>query len=110
MKEIKAIVRPARMNELRRLLLGLPDFPGMTVTSCRGVTAPALKSGTSFREELVDYSDKVCLLIVAEDAQVNAIVEVIRRTATTGRLGDGVLWVTALEHWERLAPPVGRGS
>lgn len=105
MKEIKAIVRPARMNELRRVLLALPDFPGMTVTSCRGVTAPRLKTGSSFREELVDYSDKVCLLIVAEAAQVEAIVDAIRRTATTGRLGDGVLWVTAVDHWERLAPP-----
>ncbi len=105
MKEIKAIVRPARMNELRRTLLALPDFPGMTVTSCRGVTAPGLKSGTSFREELVDYSDKVCLLIVAEDAQVDDIVDTIRRTATTGRLGDGVLWVTGVERWERLAAP-----
>lgn len=105
MKEIKAIVRPARMNELRRTLLALSGFPGMTVTSCRGVTAPALKSGTTFREELVDYSDKVCLLIVAEDAQVEGIVDTIRRTATTGRLGDGVLWVTDVGQWERLAAP-----
>lgn len=104
MKEIKAIVRPARMNELRRALLALPGFPGMTVTSCRGVTAPGLRSGITFREELVDYSDKVFVLIVAEDAQVDAIMETIRRTATTGRLGDGVLWVTAVERWERLAP------
>lgn len=105
MKEIKAIVRPARMKELRRSLLGLPDFPGMTVISGRGVTAPGLKPETSFREELVDYSDNVCVLIVADDAQVDAIVTAIRRTATTGRLGDGVLWVTAVENWERLASP-----
>jgi nitrogen regulatory protein P-II 1 len=103
MKEIKAIVRPARMNDLRRALLELPGFPGMSVASCRGVTAPALKTPGGFREELVDYTDKLRIDIVAEDAMVEPIVEAIRKVATTGRLGDGILWVTPVDYWERLA-------
>ena len=102
MKKITAIVRPVRLEALRSALRRLADFPGMTVTDCGGMTAPG-RLGEQ-RDPLVDFSSKVRIEIVADDLQVRLIVETIRACATTGQVGDGLVWVTPVEEMWRLGP------
>ena len=102
MKKITAIVRPVRLDALRSALRRLPDFPGMTVTDCGGMTAPG-RLGEE-RDPLVDFSSKVRIEIVADDVQTRLIVETIRASAATGHVGDGLVWVIPVEEMWRLGP------
>ena len=98
MKEIKAIVRPNRLQALRSALAALPGFPGMSVSRVEGCSAPQ-RAGTShsIRDELVEYSPKLRIEIVASDDLVQAIVECIVASARTGAVGDGLVWVGGVE-------------
>lgn len=100
MKEIKAIIRPQRLSAVREALRKIPNFPGMTVIQAEGLTAPSKIGETkqTVRTELNDYTAKTRLIIVAPDEQVTQLLEVITRHASTGHIGDGLVWVTPVEH------------
>lgn len=105
MKKVTAIVRPVRpvrLEALRSALRRLPDFPGMTVTDCGGMTAPD-RLGEN-RDPLADFSSKVRIEIVADEEPTRLIIETIRACATTGHVGDGLVWVGAVEEMWRIGP------
>ena len=102
MKKITAIVRPVRLEALRSALRRLPDFPGMTVSDCGGMTAPD-RLGEE-RDPLADFSSKVRLEIVADEVQARLIIETIRACAATGHVGDGLVWVMPVEEMWRIGP------
>ena len=102
MKKVTAIVRPVRLEALRSALRRLPDFPGMTITDCGGMSAPD-RVGEN-RDPLADFSSKVRIEIVADDAQTRQIIETIRSCAATGHVGDGLVWVTPVEEMWRIGP------
>jgi nitrogen regulatory protein P-II 1 len=104
MKEIKAIVRPNRLDALRRELRRIPGFPGMTVTQCEGLTAPA-KLGSA-ADPLNDFTPKVRIDIVAPDELCETIVEVMQRSGNTGQLGDGLIWETPVTAIHPMVPRV----
>ena len=64
MKEIRAIVRPNRLDRLREAMRAIPNFPGMTVFKAEGFTAPAAISKRTVKDELTDFTPKlmVCVL------------------------------------------------
>ena len=97
MKEIRAIIRPNRLGQLRAALREIPDFPGMTVFRGEGFSAPGALEKRTVREELTDFTDKVLISVIAQEAMVQAIAETILRECRTGHLGDGVLWVVPVE-------------
>ncbi|MBL8487674.1 MAG: P-II family nitrogen regulator [Rhodocyclaceae bacterium] len=98
MKEIKAVIRPNRLDALRAALRDVPGFPGMTVIRAEGFSAPARHGPThTIKAELTDYTPKVRIEIVSPDELVDAIVDRVVSVATTGHLGDGLVWVTAVE-------------
>jgi nitrogen regulatory protein P-II 1 len=98
MKEIKAVVRPNKLAALREALLAVPGFPGMTVSKAEGCSAPSRHGPAStIREELTDYTPKVRVEIVCPDDATDLIVDRIVAVATTGHLGDGLVWVTPVE-------------
>lgn len=94
MKEIKAVIRPNKLSALREALRGLPGFPGMTVSKAEGCSAPSRHSPHTIREELTDFTPKVRIEIVADDAVAEAIVDRIIAVAQTGHIGDGLVWTT----------------
>ncbi len=103
MKEIKAIVQPNRVGKIRDAFRDLPGFPGMNVTRVQGCSQhTGAERHASIREELTDFSDKIRLEIVAPDEIVADIVRLIHENAFSGQVGDGVLWVTAVEEFHRL--------
>jgi len=97
MKEIKAIIRPAKLPALREKLRSLPGFPGMTISKVEGCSAPSVHSPSNLKEELTDYTPKIRIEIVAPDEVCDSIVDTIVHNAQIGQIGDGLVWVTDID-------------
>ncbi|MBU3667000.1 MAG: P-II family nitrogen regulator [Rhodocyclaceae bacterium] len=98
MKEIKAIIRPNKLPQIRNALMALEGFPGMTISQAEGCTAPSRHGAiTSIKDELTDFTKKVRLEIVCPDDIADRIVTCITDIAQTGHLGDGIVWVTEVQ-------------
>jgi nitrogen regulatory protein P-II 1 len=103
MKEIKAIVRPGRLDRIREAVRKLPGFPGMSVSQVDGCSRfPAGQNPRTIREALTDYSSKAKIEIVCADAMVEPIVRLIAEHAYTGQTGDGLIWVTEVDNRVRI--------
>ena len=103
MKEIKAVIQPARLPRVREAFRQIPDFPGMTVTKAEGSGYhPDKPNPPGIKSELTDYSAKVRIEILAPDDQAAELVRIIRTLCHTGRPGDGVVWVTDVELFHRI--------
>ena len=98
MKEIKAIIRPNKLPQIRNALMSLEGFPGMTISQAEGCTAPSRHGPiTSIKDELTDFTKKIRLEIVCPDDVADLIVTCITDIAQTGHLGDGIVWVTEVQ-------------
>ena len=99
MKEIKAVIRPTKLPALREALRCVPGFPGMTICKVEGLSAPERLGPCkgSTRHALTDYTAKVRIEIVAPDELTDTIVERIVAAASTGQIGDGLVWVTPID-------------
>lgn len=98
MKEIKAVIRPNKLSALRDALVGLPGFPGMTVTRVEGCSAPNRHVVRNrIKDELTDFTPKVRVEIVAPDEVAEDIFRRITEVAQTGSYGDGLVWVVDVE-------------
>ena len=102
MKEIRAIIRPKRLSQLREALRDISHFPGVTMFRGEGFTAPELVDRRNLRAELTDFTDKVLVSVIARDEMVDTITEVIMRECRTGQLGDGLIWVIPVASVERI--------
>jgi nitrogen regulatory protein P-II 1 len=101
-KEIKAVVQPARLARVREALRHVPGFPGMTVTAVEGCSAVETDPPPGIRAELTDYSRKTRIEVVCQDDQVDTIVAAIVGAASSGQKGDGLVWVTEVSAMRRL--------
>ncbi|GGC15848.1 nitrogen regulatory protein P-II [Oxalicibacterium flavum] len=108
MKEIKAIIRPVRLDDVSEALRNTPGFPGMTITQVEGCSAPSRHQPRGHKEELLDFSPKVRIEIVVEDQYAARLYETIRQISAIGQIGDGIVWMTSVEQfhymWEPSAP------
>jgi nitrogen regulatory protein P-II 1 len=104
MFEIKAIVRPARLEPLRLALRKLPEFPGMSVVRVDGCSATWVEQSVppNIKRDLLDYTPKVMVAIVAPEAAVDRICATIHHVAHTGLVGDGLIWTTKVEGFIRI--------
>jgi nitrogen regulatory protein P-II 1 len=103
MKEIKAVIPPARLAKIRSALRNIKGFPGMTVSKVDGCGHHLAKPLLGIREELTDYTPKVHIILVAPDELVEGILQVIVEVGHTGQVGDGIVWVTPVERMIRLS-------
>jgi nitrogen regulatory protein P-II 1 len=103
MKEIKAVIQPARLDRVREAFRRIPDFPGMTVSRAEGSGYhPEKPMPAGIKSELTDFSARVRIEIVSPDDLVERLVALIREACHTGRPGDGVIWVTPVESLQRI--------
>lgn len=103
MKEIKAVIQPARLSRLREAFRRLPDFPGMTVSRAEGSGYhPGKPVAPGIKQELTDSSARMRIEIVAPDDQVERLEAIVRSICRSGQPGDGVIWVTAVETFHRI--------
>lgn len=102
MKKIEAIIKPFRADDVREAL-GNIGVTGMTVSEVKGFGRQ--KGHTELyrgAEYVVDFLPKVKIeLVVAED-QVDQCVDTIIQAARTGKIGDGKIFVTAVEKVVRI--------
>ena len=102
MKAINAVIQTGKLHAIREALGELPGFPGMTVTRAEGC-GPATEAGDlDLRQALTEFSPKVRIEILAPEEKVDEILGIIRRLAHTGRVGDGVAWVSPVDGFYRL--------
>jgi len=101
-KKIEAIIKPFRADDVREAL-GNIGVTGMTVSEVKGFGRQ--KGHTELyrgAEYVVDFLPKVKIeLVVAED-QVDQCVDTIIQAARTGKIGDGKIFVTAVEKVVRI--------
>jgi nitrogen regulatory protein P-II 1 len=102
MKKIEAIIKPFKLDEVKEALHEL-GLQGITVLEAKGFGRQ--KGHTELyrgAEYVVDFLPKVKLEIVLEDNLVERAIEVIQQAARTGRIGDGKIFVTAVEQAIRI--------
>jgi len=103
MKEIKAVIQPIRLEQLRNAFRKIPDFPGMTVCRSQGSGYhPDKPRPQGIRAELIDYSEKIRIEIIAGDEAADRLIDIIHHVCHTGRPGDGVIWVTPVLEFRRM--------
>ena len=102
MKQITAIVKPFKLEEVREAL-GQVGVTGLTVTEVMGFGRQ--KGHTELyrgAEYVVDFLPKVKLEVVVKDADLDRCIEAIVKAAKTGKIGDGKIFVTAIEQVVRI--------
>ena len=102
MKKIEAIIKPFKLDEVKEALQDV-GIQGITVTEAKGFGRQ--KGHTELyrgAEYVVDFLPKVKLEVVLEDSLVERAVEAIEQTARTGRIGDGKIFVSAIEEAIRI--------
>ncbi len=102
MKKIEAIIKPFKLEEVKDAL-GEIGIEGMTITEVKGFGRQ--KGHTEIyrgSEYTVDFLPKIKLEAVIPDASVEAVVAVIIKAAKTGKIGDGKIFVSAVEQAIRI--------
>ena len=102
MKKIEAIIKPFKLDDVREALSDV-GITGMTVSEVKGFGRQ--KGHTELyrgAEYMVDFLPKVKLDIVLADESVDRAIEVIVKTAQTGKIGDGKIFVTEVERVVRI--------
>lgn len=102
MKLITAIVKPFRLDEVREALAA-QGVTGITVTEVKGFGRQ--KGHTELyrgAEYVVDFLPKIKIETVVPDERLEAVVEAIQVAAGTGKIGDGKIFVTAIEQVIRI--------
>jgi nitrogen regulatory protein P-II 1 len=102
MKKIEAIIKPFKLSDVKDALHDL-GLTGMTVTEVKGFGRQ--KGHTEIyrgSEYTVDFLPKIKIEVILPDAQVTAAVEAISKSARTGKIGDGKIFVLAIEDAIRI--------
>ncbi|AMX01316.1 P-II family nitrogen regulator [Microbulbifer harenosus] len=102
MKLITAVVKPFKLDDVRTALSEV-GVQGMTVTEVKGFGRQ--KGHTELyrgAEYVVDFLPKVKLELAVDDSMVDSAVEAITKAAQTGKIGDGKIFITALEEVIRI--------
>jgi nitrogen regulatory protein P-II 2 len=102
MKLVTAVIKPFKMDDVRAALSEI-GVQGITVTEVKGFGRQ--KGHTELyrgAEYVVDFLPKVKLEIAIADDQVDATIDAIVKSANTGKIGDGKIFVADLEQVIRI--------
>ena len=102
MKKIEAIIKPFKLDEVKDALNQI-GLKGITVLEAKGFGRQ--KGHTELyrgAEYVVDFLPKVKIEAIVPESQVEQAVEAIVKAARTGKIGDGKIFVTSVEHVVRI--------
>ena len=102
MKQITAIIKPFKLEEVREALAEV-GVTGLTVTEVKGFGRQ--KGHTELyrgAEYVVDFLPKVKVEVAVKDEDVEACIDAILKAAKTGKIGDGKIFVSSLDHVVRI--------
>ncbi|MBS2962813.1 P-II family nitrogen regulator [Actinocrinis puniceicyclus] len=102
MKLITAIIKPYKLDEVKSALQAF-GVHGLTVTEASGYGRQRGHTEV-YRgaEYTIDLVPKIKLDLLAEDHDVETLIDVITKAAQTGKIGDGKVWVTPVESVVRV--------
>lgn len=102
MKKIEAVIKPFKLDEVKDALNSI-GIQGMTVTEVKGFGRQKghteLYRGTEY---VVDFIPKIKIEIIVPDAVVGNVIAVIEKTAKTGKIGDGKIFVSSIDDAVRI--------
>jgi nitrogen regulatory protein P-II 1 len=102
MKLITAIIKPFKLDDVKDALKAA-GVQGLTVSEVQGFGRQRghteVYRGAEYE---IDFVPKVRIEVIADDAEVDAIVDTIIETARTGKIGDGKVWVYSLDSLHRV--------
>ncbi|MEP1125952.1 MAG: P-II family nitrogen regulator [Ilumatobacter sp.] len=102
MKLITAVIKPFKLDDVKDALKNA-GITGITVSEVRGFGRQGGHTETYRGAEYkIDFVPKVSVSIVIDDAQVDAVVDVIAHAARTEKIGDGKIWVTEVDRVVRI--------
>ena len=102
MTKLEAIVQPAKFESVKQALIDL-GIVGMTVSEVRGHGRQKGHTETYHGHEYsVDLLPKIKIEIVLEDKLIEATVEAIAKSASTGRIGDGKIFLSKIDDAIRI--------
>ena len=102
MKKIEAVIKPFKLDEVREALAEV-GVTGLTVTEVKGFGRQ--KGHTELyrgAEYVVDFLPKVKVEVAIKAELLDQVLEAIQKAAQTGKIGDGKIFVTAVEHVVRI--------
>jgi nitrogen regulatory protein P-II 2 len=102
MKMLTAIIKPFKLEEVREALTAL-GVQGLTVTEVKGYGRQ--KGQTEIyrgAEYAVNFLPKVKIEAVLDDALVDRAVEAVQKSAATGKIGDGKIFISDISHAVRI--------
>ncbi len=102
MKKVEAIIKPFKLEDVKAAL-SEAGIQGMTVTEVKGFGRQ--KGHTEIyrgSEYTVDFLPKVKIEVVVEDGRADAVVDAIVKSANTGKIGDGKVFVSPVEEAIRI--------
>lgn len=102
MKMVTAIIKPFKLDDVRDAL-GDIGIKGITVTEVKGFGRQ--KGHTELyrgAEYVVDFLPKIKLEAAVAESQVDQVIEAITKSANTGKIGDGKIFVTSVEQVIRI--------
>jgi len=101
-KKVEAVIKPFKLDEVKEALSAI-GVHGLTVTEVKGYGRQ--KGHTELyrgAEYVVDFLPKVKVEVVVSADQVDAALDAIAQAARTGKIGDGKIFVTAVERAVRI--------
>jgi nitrogen regulatory protein P-II 1 len=102
MKKIEAIVRHFRLEDVKKALTE-QGVQGMTIIEVRGFGRQKghteMYRGTEYT---VDFVPKIKIEVVVDESKVRAVLDTILKTAQTGQIGDGKIFVSSLDEVIRI--------
>ena len=102
MKLITAIIKPFKLQEVREALVDA-GIEGLTITEVKGYGRQ--KGHTEMyrgAEYSVDTFPKIKLEILVDDENLQAVTDVVTKTANTGKIGDGKIFITTIDEVIRI--------
>ena len=102
MKKIEAIIRHFKLEDVKKAL-NEKGVQGMTITEVRGFGRQRGHTETYRGTEYeVDFVPKVKMEVICTDGHVQDVIDTIMRSAQTGQIGDGKIFVSTLDDTVRI--------
>ena len=102
MKLINAVIKPFKLDDVKDALKA-NGVQGITVTEVKGFGRQGGHTETYRGSEYqIDFVPKIKIELVVDDGAVDSVVDAVKTAATTGKIGDGKIWITDLDRLVRI--------